>query len=193
MPTDGTFPAYTRIEYHSPYGNHSATLAMRAITTTGLGDAGSATAWDTTTVDVADMVEAMIDDLIASVPSSLVYDRFTIYVVPEIGESGQPIFTQAITSGAGTETGLTGQEKAVQVTLSFRTDDFGLARIVVLDRPVNGNFGNFVDPTGDFAGVISNFTSDANAWAGWDNAQPVFYTNTSICLNKRLRRKYGMI
>jgi len=193
MATDKLFPAYAQIAYHSPYGNHVMTLPIKAITTTGLGDAGTAVAWDTTVVDVRDMVEAMIDDLIAANPSSIVFDRYTIFKVPAVGEPGQPIFTNAVTSGAGTETGLTGQEKAVQVTIGFLTTSFGQSRIVLLDRPVNGNFGNFVNSTGDLAAVISNFISDANAWSGRDNSQPAFYTNTSITLNKRLRRKYGMV
>ena len=192
MATDGHFPAYVEIDYHSPYGTHTATYNMREVSSSGLGDAGTVETWAGGTLGVDEMVEDLIDALAGAVPSTIVYDAYTVYRVPTVGASPQPIFTSAY-SATGTETGLTGQAKAVQVTLSFRTEGFGQARVVVLDRPVDGNFGSFIDPSGDFAGVIAEFTDPTNAWAGADNTRPAAYTNTSISLNRRLRRKYGMI
>ena len=192
MATDGRYPAYVEINYRSPWGPHTMTLCMRAIATTGLGDAGTVETWSGGTLSTEVMVEEMIDELIAATPSAIVWEAYTLFSLPTPVSDPQPIFTSAY-GGPGTEAGLTGQAQAVSVTLGFRTEAFGHARIVVLDRPVNGNFGSFVVPAGDFAGVISAFTSPTNAWAGRDNFRPAAYTNTSISLNKRLRRKYGMI
>jgi len=193
MATNKLYPAYAQILYSSAFGNHVMTLPMRAVTTTGLGDPGMVTNWDTTLQGADSMVDNFISAAKACVPNTHTFLNYTIFRVPGVGLPGEPIFTKAVTSGVGTETGLTGQSKAVQVTIGFLTTNFGHSRVVLLDRPVNGNFGNFVDPTGDLAGIINAFKSDANAWAGRDDSQPLMYTNTSICLNKRLRRKYDMI
>jgi len=192
MPTDGLVPAYVQIAYHSGFGQHMMTLPTRELTTTGLGDPGSYEAWDFSTIAADVMVEALIDELGLAVPSSIIFDNYTIFRKPTTLDDAQPVFTKTYPV-TGAETGLTGQARAVQVTLSFRTEGFGQARLVVLDRPVNGNFGSFIDPTGDFEDVIAEFTAVTNAWSGRDGFRPAAYTNTSISLNKRLRRKYGMI
>lgn len=192
MPKRKYVPAYVELDYASPFGQHVSTLNMRTIATTGLSDSGTVEAWDGSTLSTQLMVEDMIDALQAAVPSTIAYTNYTIYRWPDPEADPQPIFTKAYTA-VGTETGLTGQAKAVQVTIGFRTEAFGQARIVVLDRPVNGNFGSFVDPAGDFAGVIDEFTASDNAWTGVDGFRPAAYTNTSITLSKRLRRKYKMI
>lgn len=192
MATDGKYPAYVEIEYHSPFSTHTMTLMMRAIASSGIGDPGVVETWSGGSIATDDMVESMIDTLALAVPSTIVYDNYTIFTVPTPTADPQPLYTK-LYSVTGSETGLTGQAKATQVTLSFRTEAFGQARIVFLDRPANGNYGSFVDPLGDMAGVIAEFTDPLKAWSGRDNFRPAAYTNTSISLNKRLRRKYGMI
>ena len=185
-------PGYVEIEYASPFGQHTSTLNTRPLSTTGIGDSGTYESWDGGTVSAQLMIENMIDALQDAVPSTIAYTNYTIYRWVNPTADPNPVFTKAYTA-VGTEVGLTGQAKAVSVTIGFKTEAFGNARIVVLDRPVNGNFGSFVDPAGDFAGVIAEFTDAANAWSGVDQFRPAQYTNTSISLSKRLRRKYRMI
>lgn len=192
MPTDGLFPAYVQIGYTSPYATHLMTLCMREIASSGLGDAGVVETWSGGSIAVNVMVENMIDVLAAYVPATITWNDYTVFRIPVFGADPQPIFTTTY-SEIGTAVGITGQDKAVQVTLGFRTEAFGQARIVVLDRPSNGFFGSNQVTGGVNAAVISEFTSSANAWAGRDGYRPAAYTNTSISLNKRLRRKYDMI
>jgi hypothetical protein len=192
MPTDKLYPAYVNIDYHSQFGTHNMTLCMREITTTGIGDPGTLLAWDESTIAADVMVEALIDLMGAAVPSTITFDAYTLYRVPTVGADPQPIYTAA-PAVVGSLVGLTGQAKAVQVTVGFKTANFGDARIVFLDRPVNGSFGSFSDPGAEVGAVGAEFMATSNAWAGRDNFRPAVLTNVSITLNKRLRRKYGMI
>jgi hypothetical protein len=192
MPTDKLYPAYVNVDYHSNFGVHSMTLLTREISTSGIGDPGTVENWSGLPIAADVMVESLLTLLAAAVPNTITYDAYTIYKVPAIGEPGQPIYTNTVAL-VGSLTGLTGQAKAVQVTVGFKTAAFGQAQIVILDRPVNGSFGSFTDPGAEIQDVIDEFISPDAAWAGRDNFRPAVFTNVSICLNKRLRRKYGMI
>jgi len=192
MPTNKLFPAYVQIDYHSAFGTHVMTLPTRALNTTGIGDPGSYEAWDFSTIAADVMVEALIDLLGAAVPAAMTFDAYTLYKVPGIEESPQPVFTKPYLV-IGTAVGLTGHAKANQITVGFKTEAFGDSRIVILDRPANGNYGSFTDPGAELQDVIDEFILPSNAWAGRDDARPAAFTNVSISLNKRLRRKYGMI
>ncbi len=192
MPTDKLFPAFVKIDYHSAFGAHVMTLCTRELATTGIGDPGSYEAWDFSTIAADVMIENFIDLFAAAIPAAMTVDAYTIYKVPTIGAPPQPVYTSPYVT-VGSAAGLTGQAKAVQVTIGFKTELFGDARIVVLDRPVNGSFGSFTDPGAEFAALGAEFMAATNAWAGRDNARPAALTNASITLNKRLRRKYDMI
>lgn len=188
---DDLGPAYVKIAYHSAFGIHSHTLPTRELVTTGLGDSGSYDTWDEGTIAAATMVETFIDKCVEVVPSTTVYDKYTLYSWNNETQIYNPIFEKSY-GGAGTAVGLTGQAKAVQQTISFRTIGFGLLKVAFLDRPGGNNWGN-IDPGETWTEIIAEITAASNAWSGRDQYRPFNYTNTSVSLNKRLRRKYGMI
>lgn len=192
MPTDGKFPGFVRIGYTSLFGVHYAELKTRAIESTGLGDPGTVLNWSGVPIPVDVMVEDMLDAFATAVPSSIVYNNYEVFRVPEVNALPEPIFSKAV-SVAGTETGLTGQSKAVQMTVTLRTAGFSVARLVFLDRQVNGSFGKFLAQPADLNDMVAEFTSVDNAWAGMDNTRPQAFLSVVTSLNKRLRRKYGML
>jgi hypothetical protein len=191
MATDGLFDSYVKIYYHSAFAPHSHTIPIRPIETTGLGDAGTLLNWSGDSIAADTMVKTMIDKMAEIIPSTTVYDKYTLYKWNPVTLVFNPVFEETY-SVTGSAVGLTGQAKAVQNTLSIRTLGFGLLKIVFLDRPSNNTWGNDYDMT-TFTEIIAEATSAENAWAGRDNTRPFNATNVSISLNKRLRRKYNMI
>lgn len=190
--TDGLQDSYVKIGYHSAFAVHSHTIPTRPLITTGLGDAGTIENWNGAPVAADTMVEALIDLFGPTVPSTTVYDKYTLYTWNPTTKIFNPVFEKAY-SVTGSAAGLTGQAKAVQGTISFRTLGFGLLKLVFLDRPYNNTWGNLLTAPADYATVIAEITDADNAWSGRDNTRPFNFTNVSISLNKRLRRKYGMI
>jgi len=184
-------PAYVTMYYHSSYGNHSRTLPTLLWSAEGLGLPGTFDTHDGAGIDAEVMIESMIDVIAANNPSSIVHDSYTIFRVPVDGEPPQPVYG-AFYSKAGSLT-ITGQAKAVQVTMSFRTTAFNELRLVQLDRPNANVWGNIYSNEPTEEAIIDEVTSMARGWAGRDGNRPYLWTNTSISLNKRLRRKYGMI
>lgn len=191
MPTDGLFDSYVKIFYHSAYAIHSHTIPTTPLISTGLGDAGSYLNWNGAEIEADVMVKAMMDAMAATVVATTIYDKFTLYKWNATTEVFNPMYEESY-SVAGSYVGGTGQAAAVQQTVSIRTLGFSLLKLVFLDRASGGFFGN-VYSDGTFADVIAEATNPDNAWSGRDNTRPFSYTNTSISLNKRLRRKYGMI
>jgi len=192
MPTDGLIDSYAKIWYHSAFGVHSHTIPTRPLVTTGLGDPGDYVNWNGATVPADTMVETMMDKLAEAVPASTVYDKYTLYKWNPTTEVFNPVYEEAY-SVTGSAAGLTGQAKAVQVTISIRTLGFGLLKIVLLDRPNNNTWGNQLTMPADYTEIVAEATSADNAWSGRDDTRPFNFTNVSVSLNKRLRRKYGMI
>lgn len=185
------YPTYIQIAYQSAFGNHVATRTASEWTGTGLGDPGTFTAWNASTIAGDVMVEALIDAMASEFLPSTTIQNYTIFRVPAPGEAGQPVYTKAYpTSGTLVDTG---QAKAVQYTVSFRTFAFGIVHFPFLDSPASNIFGNIPTASARDTDVIAELTSPANAWSGRDGAQIGTFLDVSVSLNKRLRRKYNMI
>lgn len=192
MATDGLIDSFAKIFYHSAQGVHTHTIPTRPLVTTGLGDPGTLENWNGTPIAADTMVEDLMDLLGEVVPSTTVYDKYTLYKWNPITEVFNPVY-EAAHSVEGSAVGLSGQAAAVQTTLSIRTLGFSLLKLVLLDRPNNNTWGNQYTMPADYTEVVAALTSADLAWSGRDNTRPFNFTNVSISLNKRLRRKYGMI
>lgn len=191
MPTLYTSDSFAKIQYATAFGVHSSTIPFRLVSTLGLGDPGTVESWNGDPISPATMVETMIDKMAEVVPSTTTFNKYTLYKWNGDIEEYQP-FYEAASGIAGSAVGLTGQAKAVQQTVSIKTLGFGLLKIVFLDRASGGVFGN-VFPDATMTEIVAEAVSLDNAWCGRDQTRPAIFTNTSISLNKRLRRKYGMV
>lgn len=191
MATDGLVDSYVKIWYHTAYAIHSHTIPTRPLVTTGLGDPGTLENWNGGSIAADTMAEDLVDLLAAVVPATTTYDKYTLYKYNATTEIFNPVY-EAAYSVVGSGVGLTGQAAAVQVTVSIRTLGFSLLKCVFLDRQTNDTWGN-IFTVSDFSDVVDELTDPDKAWSGRDNTRPFNFTNISISLNKRLRRKYGMI
>lgn len=184
-------PSYVKIDYHSPYGMHSHTLPTLQWSSTGLGNPGSFATHDTVGMAGDIMVTVLVDLLAENVPDTIQYDAFTIFNFDADQDRFLPVYGLSYVAVGSLV--VVGQQKAVQVTYSLFTELFHQFKLVLLDRPCANVWGNTTVLAATESPIITQLTDSGNGWAGRDGARPFLYRGTSISLNKRLRRKYGMI
>lgn len=188
------YPSYVMIQYHSSYGNHTMTLPTLRWTSTGLGLPGVFETHDTLGKPADEMVEELVALFRPLYSDSVIFDTYTIFDIPTLSLPivANPVFQDSLAL-AGTDATPEGVDKAVQYTIGYRTTLYGRSQIVLLDKPAGNTWGNVTVPDAATIAISAEFTSDTNGWAGRDGGRPYTFTNISISMNKRLRRKYGMI
>lgn len=192
MALDSLYPSFVRIYYQSAFGPHVATIPTRQWVSDGPGQPGHYEAWNLSAVDASDMVNAMIDAMLPQFLATTTITHFTIHNYPVIDNPPVVVWQEFVTGKVGTLVE-TGQAKAVQYTMSIRTADFGLLKLVYLDTPAQNVWGNVIGMSARDTDAFTEITANTNAWAGRDNSQPVVFSNITISLNKRLRRRYNMV
>jgi hypothetical protein len=188
------YPSYVQVAYHSAYGNHTMTLPTLQWTAGLLGEPGEFATHDAAGIAADVMVEALVDTFLPFYGTTVTFDTYTIFNSPALSVPlvFNPVY-QASLALDGTDATPDGVDKAVQYTIGFRTVAFGRSQVVLLDKPAGNTWGNVTTPDAATLALIAEWTADSNGWAGRDNARPFTFTNISISMNKRLRRKYGMI
>lgn len=188
------YPSYVQVDYHSLYGTHSMTLPTLRWDAGLLGDPGEFETHDGMGIAADTMVEALIALFQPLYPTSVVFDTYTIFNAPVLSVPlvFNPVYGASLAL-AGTDLTPEGVDKAVQYSIGFRTVLFGRSQIVLLDKPAGNTWGNVTTPDAATDDIIAEWTGEANGWAGRDNGRPFYFTNISISMNKRLRRKYGMV
>lgn len=83
--------------------------------------------------------------------------------------------------------------KAVQMTTTFRTETFGIFKLVFLDVPVV-NFERVVSIAdwADMTALVTYVTAEVSFLSGRDGGRPATFLQVSKTLNERLRRSYRM-
>lgn len=189
MTVHSLFPAYVEIDYHSTYSPHKMTIPTLNWNSGGtFGDfethAGGAIAAET-------MVDAMITALKAFVPASVAFDGWTVFT--KASPTAQAVPRTFKTSGVVGTAGLS-WNKAVQLTISAKTDNAGDARLVLMDAASGDNF-DLITPatiTASYTALFAEWFADTNGWAGRDDGLPYYFTQASLTLNEKLRKQYHM-
>lgn len=183
-----------KIEYQSADAPHVMILPINTLV--GIGDDESDTLvnnWDATTQDIGGMVSALRAVLVPFFPATVNLLRATLLVTDPEDEALVPAFSWALSGGEGTA--LTpGWSKAVEWTISFRSEDNNVSKLVLLDAASFDNFSKITDLTGEtaLAALIAEWTDTANAWAARDNTRPATWTQATRTLNEKLRKAYRM-
>lgn len=187
---NGLFPGYIDLSYQTSKSLHNARLPTRA--PTGASGAITYRQWsDLLDVTFGDMVQALVDDWVASFPTDSTFLDATAYRVIEAGsDAAIPVDFYVVTDGEGTNAGA--GVDAAQATWSFRTVDGGQSRLVGLDILPNTEFrprrpGGFNAADDALAAV---WTSTSWAWSGRDGGRPTDLRRVVFTLNDALRRAY---
>jgi hypothetical protein len=181
------------IHYSDDLSPHTQTLTTRAPVTPAVGSPPDYLGWDgVSTVNVVDMVEDLVTEQLTNVLPATTFVSYDVYDAPDPLLPARWLYTGFLTSMVGTLVN-TGNKKAVSYTMSFRCSDGGLFKLINLNTPVGNFFGNVVGLSARDAGMAGMIVNPGNAWSGQRGGQPLSFTNITVSLNKRLRRKYNMI
>jgi len=185
-------PAFVRLNYHSLYGTHSATIPTLAwLNTVAPGGAGEFETHSGSSVDADSMINDLVDGLSGIYPTTSTFDNYIIFTVPAPGAAPQPRVSK-ILDVDGT-LGTPGWTKAVQVTMNWRTTGFNLFKLVSLDCGSSNNFDRAtVIAGGSLAAIDALVTSNVLGWAGRDNNRPATFVSQTVDLNDALRQRYRM-
>jgi len=190
MAINSLYPAFVQIQYHSAYAPHVMTLPTTQWTPDL--DYGTFACWDGSDKAADDMVEELVLLMVPFFKSTVQFDYWTVYTMADPTAPAIPRKGAAI-GEPGTSAG-TGWDKATQATWSFKTEDGGLSKVVMLDLETGGAFGKITPAglTGDAAAFVAKWTADTEGWSGRDNSKPDFFLQISYTLNEKLRREYHL-
>lgn len=181
------------IHYVDDLSPHTMTLTTRPPDTPSVGNPPDYLGWDGVSVAPAiDMVENLVTEMLTNVLPATTFVSYDIFDAPDPLEPPRWLYTGFLTAMVGTLVN-TGVKKAVSYTMSFKCSDGGLFKLVNLNTPVGNFFGNVVGLSARDAGMAGEIVNTGNAWSGRQGGQPLSFTNITVSLNKRLRRKYNMI
>lgn len=183
---------HVRIHYTSEFAPHEMRITTRPPVSPVPGAVPQYESWAGPSRAGDTMVEALITDLLANMPATSTIVSYDIYDAPDAELPPVWLYTKFVTAQIGTLVE-DGESKAVSYMMSFRCADGNILKNVTLDTPVNGFFGNVYGLSARDTGIAAELLSSVNAWAGFQGAQPLAFTNITVSLNKRLRRKYDMI
>ena len=192
MTPNSLFPAFVKVDYHSVFGVHSMVLPTRTWSPDGATVAGTFVDWDDNDTDADDMIQALVTLFLPFFIATTTFDLYTIYTMAAAGAKPVPV--------ASAELGLDGTSvsttwaKAVQKTFTFRTDLFGILKLVFLDCPSGNNFDRVNAFGADAAtlAILAALSADTNAWSARDNGKPDTVVQQATTLNEALRKTYRM-
>src|SRR5437868_10502678 len=171
MAPNSLFPSYVLLAYHSSYGNHFMTLpTLQWNDVPGAsGDAGVFDTWDSVGRSADDMINDLVDLFAPFFKAHVSFDSYTVYTMATAEATPQPRIAKQLTQ-VGTNVGAF-WDKAVETTFMFRTDLFGIRRLVFLDAP-SGNQFNKIDSfstSPEAIAIRDELALDSNGWSARDN------------------------
>ena len=183
------YPAFVKVNYHSPFGTHVMTVPLVEWSDTpNVGGAGSVPQWDSGMIDLDDMMGTFIDLVGDIMPDSIMFDDYVVFKYDDPDELPHPV--------AGKALGIPGLDAGVAVraasgTFNFRTTAFHPFKLVLLDITPPADFADDL-PGGFNAGQIAliNFlTGNDHGIAGRDGKQPLSCISVTYNINDRLKKR----
>lgn len=190
MTANSLYPAFVEINYASAYGVHKMRLPTVPIVLNGVHQftlRGLALP-----VGVHTAVNEFVDKIVPMFPATTTFVDYTAYTMDSPTAVATPVKSGAI--GKVGTTGTTGADyKATQWTWTFRTDAFGIFKIVMLDCLVS-TWELQKSLAGWAAGqaLVDYVVSENTFIAGRDGGRPITFLQLSATLNERLRKAYRM-
>lgn len=193
MAENSLFPAFVKIDYHSPWGTHVMTIPTKGWNDdVSAGGKGTFDTWGGSPADADDMVKDLVNLLKPFYQPDHFFDLYTIYTMASETAKPNPVASNSL-GIEGTEAS-SNWSKAVQTTFTIRTDSFGIMRIVLLDAPNPASFDRIAsfDASPEALALVTELGSLTKGWSGRDNAKPGTLVQIAYTLNEKLRREYHM-
>lgn len=186
------FPAFVRLFYHTAFGQHVSTIPTLAWDgDLGTNGAGGYLNHLGAEVDAEDMILALVEELNEFQPSTAVHDSAIIYTMADATADPLPV-AQVLLGEAGTHVGA--DVPASQATMTLRTTNFGIFKLIWFDAPPTTDFlpQRTLPGSGQPLDLFNVVTSTAWAWAGRDGGRPSQFLQISYTLNEALRKQYRL-
>lgn len=187
-------PAFVKINYVSAYAPHVMTIPAVAIQSDGVMPSGYefVLRGAEVPVDVTSAVTDFVNVLKGLFLNTTTFVDFVAFQQPTPEDVPVPVVSEGLAI-AGTSS-VAGWAKATEATMSWRSTDFGIFKLVALDIP-NGNLWDKYTSPGP-SGIIHDLDAYITAPESWISARkggrPNTFLQFSITLNEKLRRAYRM-
>lgn len=185
------YPACIRINYSSTYGIHSMTIPSTKFVFTG--GAWNFEKEDLSVIGVVNtLVTAWVNIVKTAYPANCNFIDWQAFTFASPTDPAQPLVSGSL-GIVGTHGGGTGYSNhATQATHTWRTNEFGIFKLVWLDL----NLINYEKNTNVAAGQAANINATvtgANTWMrGRDGGIPQTFLQSAYTLNEKLRKAYRM-
>lgn len=188
MATNSLFPSFFRLFSQSEFAPHVGTYPTR------LYDVGDES-FDShlgAPVDAATMIGDFVDGLLPFYTGDTEFNQAIIYNMDAPDAPPRPVGFVSFTGKVGTNGGAA--IPASQSMYTFRTTEFTLLKIVMLDAPVTTDFKPFTDladsaALGDLFDIISD---TGNAFTSRGGGRPNQFVRATFKLNDELRHSYRL-
>lgn len=185
-------PAFVQIEYHSAYGPHVMKIPITGIENpTASAVLLTAEAWDTSSININDMVNALVTEMQPRFAATAGFDRWSVWSQPTPDDD--PLFVGGASIGEIGTAGTPGWAQATQETISLRDTAGKLFKLTLMDFASGNNFAAYtLASTIGVDGIVDELIADTNAWMSRANNQPDNFIRRTATLNEALRRAYRL-
>lgn len=190
----GLQPSYIRLDYSTPFGQHSQTLPTKQWLPTSItGAMGSYVNWQDDPIDAEAMIDAFIVKAKKFLGTDYSYDLATIFNYGDGIAKFLPVAIKALAvAGTGSNTA---PRKAVSQTFNLRSVGGQAAKLIFLDSAHGANDFDkqtYLDFNADAIALVGEYFDTANAWSARDNTRPDAAISVTYDLNDALRKQYRM-
>ena len=191
MSHNSLYPASLRIDYQSAYGLHSMTMPTAKI----ILDGGQYKFLkeDLTIIGVVDtLVTAYVNVLKTFFPAGVTFIGWQAFTYATPTSSAVPFISGTLGIVGTSAAGANVEVKATQATYTWRTSEFGIFKVVMLDRVIGG-YEKIVNPADSQVSTLHAIVAGANTWLrGRDGGLPQTFLQVAFTLNEKLRKSYRM-
>ena len=195
MPEHSPSPAALVIRGHSPYGAHTSyywTKEWNPVPLVPGNLLGSYTNWLSLPVDGEEMADELVSKLAPFYHATYTIDSAQVVTIDPLDPIQIPRAIKAYgTPGTEVDAGL---DKATQIMFMLRDTAYNMAKVMLLDCVISGNFLPLTDISGSAESValVGVFTSDAWAFTSKADLKIASFQKVTYKHNDALRKKYDM-
>jgi len=188
-------PACFVVRGHSPYGSHTASYWTKEWNPVPLVPGnllGSYTNWLSLPVDGEEMADELVAKLAPFYHATYTIDSVQVVTYDPADPLAIPRAIKAY-GAPGTEVDA-GLDKATQILFMLRDTAYNMAKIMLLDAVISGNFNPLSDISGsaESLALVGVFTSDAWAFTSKADLKIASFQKVTYKHNDALRKRYDM-
>lgn len=186
-------PAFIKVEYQSQFGAHTMTLPTLG---TNIDPSDPTLSTIDTWVGGTVLWTTMVNDLLALVDDfygiSTTFDVATLFT--QESATADPIPRASVALAVVGDIPAPQWDKAVQFSITARTTNFGLAKLVMMDADSFDDWDKIVALAAAPAvqALFNEWADPTNGWSAQDNGRPATFLQATKTLNEKLRRSYRM-